>query len=189
MVSIQAKYDVVLIGVSAGGHDILQLIFSNLPSDYRLPIVIAYHIPPYFDERYLIPLARKSNLPIKMAEHNEFIKNGWAYFAPPDRHLVFSLPKKVKWDNGPLVHYSRPSIDVLFKSAAHILRKKVVGIVLTGANYDGTDGLKAIKDCGGLTIIQDPKEAEFKAMPASAMRRVKIDHVLKINQIIRLLKT
>ncbi|MES2566290.1 MAG: chemotaxis protein CheB [Bacteroidota bacterium] len=180
------KYEAVVIGVSAGGMKAMKLICSLLPKTFVMPVIMISHIGARSDNEWIGLLNRKSNLIMKEADEKEMIEPGKIYFPTPNYHLVIEKDKSFSLTIDEKVNYARPSIDVLFESAADAYQEKLIGIVLTGSNSDGTLGLKRIKDLGGLTIVQDPQEAEYRSMPESALS-VKPEHVLPLKKIIELL--
>ena len=180
-------YEAIVIGVSAGGMNAMKLIFSLLPKDFNIPIIIVQHISPRSDNQWINLLNDKSNLYIKEADEKEEIEQGKVYIAPANYHLLIERNKTFSLTIDERVNYARPSIDVLFESAADAYKNKLVGIILTGSNNDGTSGMKRIKEYGGLTIVQDPATAESFYMPASAIAAVQIDYVLPLDSIVGLL--
>ena len=128
-------------------------------------------------------LNESSSLMVKFAEDFEKPRPGYVYLAPPDRHLLFNLDATFSLSRGAKVNYSRPSIDVLFKSTYELFGPFAVGIILTGANNDGAEGLRGISERGGLTIVQDPQTAEEKTMPLAAISTAKVDHITRLDQI------
>jgi len=181
------NYHAIVIGVSSGGMNALQFLFAALPANFRTPIIIVQHISANSDSQWIGFLNDKSNLRIKEADEKENIKNGNVYIAPPNYHLLVEKNKTLSLTIEGRVNYARPSIDVLFESAAEAYKNELIGIVLTGANNDGTNGIKRIKECGGLAIIQDPETAEASYMPASALKAVKPDYILRLEEIPELL--
>ena len=158
-------YDAIVIGVSAGGMQALCEIIPELPQDFKVPVIVVQHISAdsgdYLPER----LNRISAIRVKEAEENEDILPGTAYTAPAGYHLLIEDDRSFALSCEPRVNYARPAIDVLFESAAHVFEDALIGIILTGANSDGAQGLAKIKATGGLTIVQNPKTAEADAMP------------------------
>lgn len=181
------RYEAIVIGVSSGGMNALKVMFSLLPKDFNTPVIIVQHIGAHSDSHWIKLLNDKSNLPIKEADEKEKIENGKVYIAPPNYHLLIEKDKTFSLTVGERVNYSRPSIDVLFESAAEAYADKLIGIILTGSNNDGTKGIKRIKECGGLAIAQDPETAESSYMPASAIADVQVDYVLPLDGIADLL--
>lgn len=177
------SYSAIVIGASAGGLKALIYLLEDLPPSYKLPIMIVQHRSK--DERGLLEEVLQQNCEIRVLQANEKenIKGGTVYVAPPDYHLLvgddftFSLTADEK------VHFSRPSIDVLFETAAEVYKDKLVGIVLTGASADGRRGIELIKRRNGMTIAQDPKEAEFPVMPKASIASGAVTSVMKLNDI------
>lgn len=181
------RYETIVIGVSLGGLNAMKVIFSLLPRDFSIPIVIVQHIGSRSDNQWLKLINDKNKLDIKEADEKEKIENGRIYVAPPNYHLLIERSKTFSLTIDERVNFARPSIDVLFESAAVAYKNKLIGIVLTGSNADGTNGMKRIKGHGGLTIAQDPKTAESSYMPASVIAAMKVDHILPLDGIVNLL--
>jgi two-component system, chemotaxis family, protein-glutamate methylesterase/glutaminase len=155
---------------------------SALPGNYRLPIVIVQHRSKDSDERLSGLLRASSNLPVREPEDKEPLHGPGVYLGPPDYHLLVE-PNSLALSTEEPVAYSRPSIDVLFESAAYSHGSGVIGVLLTGANQDGTRGLQEIKQRGGYVIVQDPDSAESGFMPKNAVKNVVADRVLGLDQI------
>ena len=181
------KYEAIVIGVSSGGMNAMKVIFSLLPKNFRTPIIIVQHMGARSDSQFIRLLNNQSNVSIKEADEKEEIENGNVYIAPPNYHLMIERDKTFSLTIEERVNYARPSIDVLFESAADAYQDKLIGVILTGSSSDGTAGLKKIKEYGGLTIAQDPKTAESGYMPASAITMVPMDFILSLEEIIKLL--
>jgi len=179
------RYEAIVIGVSSGGMNAMKILFSLLPNDFSIPIIIVQHLSPRSNGKWISLL--KSNLPLKEADEKEKIENGNVYIAPPNYHLMIEREKTFSLTVDERVNFARPSIDVLFESAAEAYHNKLIGMVLTGANSDGTAGLNKIKEYGGLTVVQDPSTAESNYMPASAIRAMQVDHILPLEGIVGLL--
>jgi len=182
------KYEAVVIGVSSGGMAALKYLFSALPADFRLPIIVVQHVSARSDNKWIELLNEQSKLNIKEADEKEVIEHGNAYIAPSNYHLLIEKDKTFSLTIDERVNFARPSIDVLFESAAEAYKDKLIGIILTGSNHDGTNGIKRIKECGGLAIIQDPETAESSYMPESAIAAIQPDYILSLENIIDLLK-
>ena len=180
-------YEAIVIGVSSGGMSALKFIFSALPADFNTPIIIVQHISPRSNNQWIKLLSDKSNLNIKEVDEKEKIEKGNVYIAPPNYHLMIERNKTFSLTIDERVNFARPSIDVLFESAAEAYKNKLIGVMLTGSSADGTLGLKKIKEYGGLTIAQDPETAESAFMPASAIAAVQMDYVLPLDGITDLL--
>lgn len=180
-------YEAIVIGVSSGGMNVLKIITAALPIDFKIPIIIVQHIGAHSDSKWIQLLNEKSTLLIKEADEKEKIEKGTMYIAAPNYHLLIEKDKTFSLSIDERVNFARPSIDVLFESAAEAYREKLIGIVLTGSNNDGTKGIIRIKECGGLTIIQDPKAAESPYMPKSAIDAIEADYILSLEGIVELL--
>jgi len=182
------KYKVIVIGVSTGGLKAIKAILSVLPSEFALSIIIVMHRHKETDGYLERSLDDACKMHVKQADEKEEIKAGIVYVAPPNYHLLiednytFSISVE-----GP-VNYARPSVDVVFESAAEVYREGLIGIILTGANKDGSLGLKKIKEAGGLAIVQTPETSEAAEMPMAAIAAVDPDYVLPLDEIGLLLR-
>ncbi|MBU1162547.1 MAG: chemotaxis protein CheB [Proteobacteria bacterium] len=177
------KYEAIVIGVSSGGMITLDKILRHLPSDFALSIIIVQHQHPESDDFLARFLDARCSLTVKEADEKEIIMPGKIYIAPPNYHLLVEEDKTLSLSTNKRVNFARPSIDVLFESAADAFGEKLVGIILTGANEDGSRGLKKIKESGGLTIVQDPDTAEVDTMPKAAIASTKVDYILPLENI------
>ena len=177
------KYEAIVIGVSSGGMMTLKTILRHLPSDFALSIIIVQHQHPHSDAFIAEFLDARCSLTVKQADEKELIMPGKIYIAPPNYHLLVEEDKTFSLSIDKRVHFARPSIDVLFETAADVFNEKLVGIILTGANDDGSHGLRKIKDSGGLTIVQDPDTAEVDTMPKAAIVSTKVDYILPLKKI------
>ncbi|MES2035736.1 MAG: chemotaxis protein CheB [Pseudomonadota bacterium] len=159
----------VVIGASAGAVQALLAILPALPASYPLPVLVVVHVPP--DRRnVLVPLLQgKCRLAVKEAEDKEPALAGTIYLAPSDYHLLVETGGSLALSTEAPVNYSRPSIDVLFESAADAYGPALAGVILTGANHDGAAGLKAVADAGGAVVVETPEDAYAKAMPRAAL--------------------
>lgn len=173
----------VVLGASAGGLDALKALLPPFKRPSALSVLIVIHLPP--EGPNLIPSLFKdlSDFAIKEAESGEKALPETIYVAAPDYHLSLEPNGNISLTNEAPVNFSRPSIDLLFESAAYSLGPKVLGILLTGANHDGANGLSMIKKLGGVTIIQDPQEADYPAMPASALKIMEPDFNERLEEI------
>lgn len=174
-----ATRDTIVIGASAGGVKALSRLVAGLPSDLPAAVFIVLHIPA--NSPSLLPdiLSREAELTVGHAVDRETIERGRVYVAPPDRHLLIEQDQ-VRLVQGPKETRHRPAIDALFRSAAQAASTRVIGVVLTGARDDGRMGMRAIKQHGGIAIVQDPLEAPFPSMPLSVLRAVKVDYSVPV---------
>lgn len=172
-------YEIVVVGTSWGGLNALRELVSRLPADFAVPIVLVQHRHRQSDHLLSTLLQERTPLPVAEVEDKAPIERGKLYIAPADYHLLVDRGSFTLSTEAP-VRYSRPSIDVTFYSAADTYGAQTVGIVLTGANSDGSRGLRRIHDRGGLALVQDPATAESAAMPAAALRCVPAARVLTI---------
>lgn len=179
----EAPIKAVVIGASAGAVQALQTILPALRAGYRLSVLVVVHVPPD-RANMLVPLLRaKCEIPVREAEDKEPVAAGVIYFAPSDYHLLVEADASLALSTDEAVNYSRPSIDVLFESAADAYGPGVVGVILTGANHDGAAGLKAIQNAGGVAIVEDPAGAYASAMPRSALEACPSATVMNLDAI------
>lgn len=173
------KPDIIVIGASAGGLRAFELLVAQLPLDLPAAIFITWHISP--DYPSLLPqiLDQLCALPVAHAVDNEPIRAGRIYVAPPDHHLLVESGF-VRLSRGPKENRFRPAVDVLFRSAASAYSKRVIGVVLSGSLDDGASGIYAIKERGGIAVVQDPLDALHSSMPMAAMKAVKVDYCVPI---------
>jgi two-component system chemotaxis response regulator CheB len=181
------KYEAVVIGTSAGGMTALKVLFSALPASYPLPFIVVQHIGARSDGWWIEFLNEQSALHFKEADEKEQIEKGTVYVAPPNYHLLVEKDRTFTLTIDERVNYARPSIDLLFESAADAYGDKLIGVVLTGSNHDGAMGLKKIHELGGLTIVEDPATAEWRGMPAAAIAASQPDHILSLDGIAKVL--
>jgi two-component system chemotaxis response regulator CheB len=180
--------DAVVIGASAGGLAALSVLVAGLPRSYRLPLLMVQHVPPTGPTQLVEIFQRKTDLNVREARDKEPIRGGTLYFASPGYHLLVENDLSLSLSQDNAMHFSRPSIDVLFESAADAWGERVAGILMTGANEDGAAGLDAIRQAGGITIVQEPGEAEVSTMPLAALQRFAPDYILPLRDIHRLLR-
>jgi two-component system chemotaxis response regulator CheB len=180
-------YEAVVIGASAGGLGALQILFSNIGKKFHLPVLMVQHMHPESDDYLGQILKSYSHLKFKEADDKEPIEMGTVYYAPANYHLLVSGDKSLVLNVDEKVNYCRPSVDVLFESAADVYRQRLIGIILTGSNQDGSAGMSMIKRRGGLTIVQDPLQAEVDTMPRSVINLIKADYILPLEKIGKLL--
>ncbi len=182
------QYRAIVIGASAGALNALKTVLVPLPPDFPIPLIIVVHVSPERTENYMIEHLNDScSLNVKEADEKEPVKPGNVYVAPSDYHLLLEADGTLSMSVDEKVNYSRPSIDVLFESAAESYSSELIGIILTGANSDGAEGVKAIKENGGLTIVQNPDTAESNYMPLAAIKACEADYILPLPEITELL--
>jgi two-component system chemotaxis response regulator CheB len=188
------RIDAVVVGASAGGVDALMTVLPALKRGFALPVFVVLHVPRHMPSALVEIFAPRCALAVREVEDKQPVADATIYFAPPDYHLLIDAGEGVRrpvHDVTPClalsadetVNYSRPSIDVLFESAADFYGERLAGIILTGANSDGAAGLAAVARGGGITIVQQPEGAFASAMPAAAMARVTPDFVLPLADI------
>jgi len=177
----------VVTGVSAGGLEALNSLLAVIPADFALALVIVQHRLPQQDDFLAELLGKICRLPVKEAEDKEAVLGGVVYLAPANYHLQIEADKTFSLSIDAKVNFSRPSIDVLFETAAEAYGPGLVGIILTGASRDGAAGLRRIKEKNGIAVVQDPKTAAYPAMPLASLEETRVDHVLSIGCIGRLL--
>jgi two-component system, chemotaxis family, protein-glutamate methylesterase/glutaminase len=175
-----ATHDIVVIGASAGGVEASSLLVAQLPRDLKAAVLVVLHLA---RGRSMLPeiLSRAGRLPAFHPEDGDPLEYGRVYVARPDHHLIIE-PGRVRVVHGPSENGCRPAVDPLFRSAARVYGSRVIGIVLTGALDDGTAGLAAVKEAGGIAIVQDPDEAFAPSMPRSARSLVAVDHALPVRE-------
>lgn len=187
--SLADRVDAIVIGASAGGIEALMTLLPRLAADLPVPIHVVVHVPRDRPSLLATVFAHRCAMRVVEAEDKMPVEPGTIHFAPPDYHLLV--------DRGPIlalsieapVKHSRPSIDVLFESAAQVHGPRLAAILLTGASDDGTDGLVAVRRAGGIVVVQEPASAASPIMPTAALRRVAADHVLPLAGIGALLRT
>lgn len=173
---------VVVIGTSLGGLKALETILSGLKKDFASPLAIVQHRSKASGDMLAALLQRHTSLSVKEVEDRDSLDVGCIYLAPPDYHLLIDAGHCALSLDAP-VCYARPSIDILFESAADTYKKDVIAVLLTGSNADGAQGMVQVKKAGGINIVQDPADCENSAMPKAAIAATKVDHILKISEI------
>ena len=181
--TISHKYKVIVIGVSTGGIKALKTILSVFPSKFALSVIIVMHRHKSTDGCLEQLLDNDCKMHVKQADEKEGITAGVVYVAPPNYHLLIEDDGTFSLSVEGAVNYARPSVDVVFESAAEAYGQGLIGVILTGANKDGSEGLKKIKESGGLVIVQTPETSEVADMPEAAIASVKPDYVLPLERI------
>jgi two-component system, chemotaxis family, protein-glutamate methylesterase/glutaminase len=181
-----ARTEAVVIGASAGGVQALSELLPAFPPGARAAVFVVLHLPRDRPSMLVEVFANKCALAVCEAQDKEPVAPGTVYFAPPNYHLLIDRGPQLALSADELVHHSRPSIDVLFESAAEIYRERLLGVILTGASEDGAAGLAAVHEAGGTTVIQEPQTAQSSIMVRSALQRRPPDMVLPLARIARL---
>ncbi|HEY1100037.1 MAG TPA: chemotaxis protein CheB [Myxococcota bacterium] len=183
---LRGSFDAVVVGTSAGGVLALKEILPTLPATFSLPLVIVLHLPP--DKKSLLPgmFASWCEIAVREVEDHEAISAG-IYFAPPGYHVVVDNKHRLGLTLDEPVNWSRPSIDVLFESAATVFGARLLCVLLTGASSDGASGCETVRAYGGCVVVQTPATAASDAMPLSALARLVPDHTLDLADIAALM--
>lgn len=179
----------VVIGGSAGGLDVLLKVLPSLSTSFSFTVIIVLHRKNSVDSTLESLLASRTKIPVKEVEDKDRISPGTIYIAPADYHLLIEPDLTFSLDDSEKVNYSRPSLDVTFESAADVFGPDLVGILLSGANADGTQGLVAVKKAGGTTVVQKPETAQTPFMPQQAIANAPIDSILDIPELIALVNS
>jgi two-component system chemotaxis response regulator CheB len=185
--SVRRRVEAIVLGASAGGIDALAVLLGGLPAEWRIPMAVVLHLPEAHESHLAEIFAQRLPIPVHEAADKMPLAAGNLYFAPPGYHLSIERERSFSLSCEPPVLFSRPSIDVLMASAADAYGPMVAGFLLTGANGDGAEGLHRIHLAGGLTAVQDPKEALIPIMPNAAIARHVPDHVLPLRELRALL--
>ena len=185
--NLNNSYKAIVIGGSAGSFQGITKILSQLPKTFPLPIIMCLHRLKHVRNGFVEALSIKSVFPVVEPYDKEQIKKGGVYLAPSNYHMSVELGNYFAMSTEEMMNNSRPAIDITLGTAAYVFREKLIGILLSGANRDGGMGMKNIKDKGGLTIVQEPTECMIDTMPKAAMALTKIDHVLKVDEIVSLI--
>lgn len=181
---LNTKYKAIVIGGSAGSFPVITKILSQLPEDFDIPIIMAMHRLKHIRHGFVEALSIKSTKNIVEPDDKEGIKKGGVYLAPSNYHLSVELGNYFSLSTEPMINNSRPAIDLTFDTASYNYKDKLIGIILSGANKDGAEGMRRLKMRGGLSIIQDPKECVIDTMPTSAKNITEIDYILSTDEII-----
>lgn len=186
--NLNNSYKAVVIGGSAGSFQGVVKILSQLPKGFPLPIIMCLHRLKHVRNGFVEALSLKSVIQVTEPNDKETIKKGSVYLAPSNYHLSVELGNFFALSTEEMVNNSRPSIDITLSSCAYVYKEKLIGILLSGANKDGALGMKHIHERGGRTIVQDPAECMIDTMPKSALSATRIDHTLRVDQIVEFLK-
>lgn len=181
------NFKAIVIGGSAGSFQGITRILSQVPKDFPLPIIMCLHRLKHVRNGFIEALSIKSIKNVIEPYDKESIRRGNVYLAPSNYHLSIELGHYFSLSTEEMINNSRPSIDITLETAAFTYKNKLIGILLSGANKDGAEGMKKIKDNGGITVVQDPAECMINTMPTAALEKTKIDYTLSIDNIIKLL--
>lgn len=177
------SYGIVAVAASAGGVSALSRVLGGLPPGFPVPVVVVQHLDPRHRTIIAEVLGRRASLPVKLAEEGERAEAGTIYIAPPDRHLLLSEDGIITLSSSEMVHFLRPSADLLFESVAGSYGPRVIACVLTGTGSDGAMGASAVKSRGGTVIAEDPELAEFRGMPEAVVAAGTADYILPLDEI------
>jgi two-component system, chemotaxis family, protein-glutamate methylesterase/glutaminase len=177
------QFDIVALAASAGGLKALTSVFAGLPAAFPAALAVVQHLDPRHRSLLAEILGRRTYLGVRQAREGDRLQPGIALVAPPDRHLLVNPDGTVSLSRAALVHFVRPSADLLFESAAASYRDRAIGVVLSGSGRDGSMGVMAIKKMGGKVIVQDENSAEFFGMPGAALETGIADMVLPLHRI------
>ena len=184
-----AAFDIVALAASAGGLAALGAVLSGLPHDFPAALVIVQHLDPRHRSLMADILSRRTKLKVKQAAEGDRLAPGIVYVAPPNRHLLVNSDGSLSLSQTELVHFVRPSADLLFESVAASYKERAIAVVLTGTGSDGAMGVKAIKKMGGTVIVQNEKSSEFSGMPSAAIHTGQSDFILPLDEIAGALAT
>jgi two-component system chemotaxis response regulator CheB len=179
----QEPIAVVALAASAGGLLALSKVLAALPAHFPAAIVVVQHLDRQHPSHMAEILGRRTSLPVKQAQEGDFLQPGTVAIAPPDQHLLVKPDGTLSLSHAELVHFLRPSADLLFESVAASYKQRALAVVLTGMGSDGAMGVKAIKKMGGTVIVQDKTTAQFSGMPAAAIDTGDADFILPLEQI------
>jgi two-component system chemotaxis response regulator CheB len=178
-----AAFDIVALAASAGGLAALSQLLSALPRDFPATVVVVQHLDPRHRSLMAEILSRRTDLRVKQAQDGEALLPSTVYIAPPDRHLLVNTDGTVSLSHSELVHFVRPSADLLFESVAASFKDRAIAVVLTGTGSDGSMGVQAIKKMNGTVIVQDEPTSEFFGMPGAAIQTGSADFILPLGEI------
>jgi len=185
---VNRKFKAIVIGGSAGSFPLVAKILQEIPKNFPMPILLCLHRLKHVRHGFVEALSIKSNIPVLEPEDKESIKPGRAYLAPSNYHMYVELGNYFALSTEEMVKFSRPSIDLTFETASYVFKEKMVGIMLSGANTDGAEGMFRAHKRGSYTIVQDPTEASVKTMPEGCLKLFQPDEVLNVEKIIKFLQ-
>jgi two-component system chemotaxis response regulator CheB len=183
LVSASDTFEIVALAASAGGLKALSHVLSGLPANFPASIVVVQHLDPRHRSLMAEILGKRTVLDVRQAQDGDTLETGVVYIAPPDHHLLVNRNGTLSLSHSELVHFVRPSADLLFESVAASYKNRAIAVVLTGAGRDGAMGIEAVKKMGGTTIAQNETTAEHSGMPSAAIATHKVDFVLELDEI------
>lgn len=183
----RSRIEAIVVGASAGGVEALLKVFGQLRKGFGLPILVVLHLPDERESQLARVFGYRLAVPVEEAQDKQDVVPGTLYVAAPGYHLSVEADRSLSLSLEDPVHHSRPSIDVLFESAADAYGPNLLAVVLTGANSDGAQGLARVRERGGITVVQDPEEAQVSTMPEAALALHEPDHILTLQDIGQLL--
>jgi two-component system chemotaxis response regulator CheB len=178
-----AGFDIVALAASAGGLRAISRVLGELPGDFPAAVVVVQHLDPRHRSLMAEILSRATRLDVREAADGDRVRPSAVFIAPPNRHLLATPDGTLSLSRSELVHFVRPSADLLFESVAASYRERAVGVILSGMGSDGAKGVRAIKKTGGTVIVQEPASAEFRGMPDAAQETGSADQVLPLAEI------
>jgi two-component system chemotaxis response regulator CheB len=179
----RGAYEIVALAASAGGLHALSEVLAALPRDFPAAIVVVQHLDPKHRSLMADILGKRTSLTVRQAQEGDALAAGTAHIAPPNRHLLVNSDGTLSLTQSELVHFVRPSADLLFESTAASYKDRAIAVVLSGSGSDGAMGVRAIKKMGGTVIAQDEKTSEFRGMPGAAVQTGSVDFVLPLEEI------
>jgi two-component system chemotaxis response regulator CheB len=182
-------FDIIALAASAGGLKALTDVLSALPREFPAALVVVQHLDPRHRSLMAEILGKRTSLLVKEAREGDALERGLAFIAPPNRHLLVNPDRSVSLSQSELVHFVRPSADLLFESTAAAYKERAIAVVLSGSGRDGAMGVRAIKKMGGTVIVQDEKTSQFFGMPDAAQRTGLVDFILPLREIAPALRT
>jgi two-component system chemotaxis response regulator CheB len=185
----RCAFDLVALAASAGGLNALSQVLAGLPGDFPATILVVQHLDPRHRSLMADILSRRTALQVKQAEEGDQVIAGTTYIAPPNRHLLVNPDYTLSLSQSEMVHFVRPSADLLFESAAAVYKDRAIAVVLSGTGSDGSMGVKAIKKMGGTVIAQDEQSSEFFGMPSATIQTASVDFILPLGEIAAALVT
>jgi two-component system, chemotaxis family, protein-glutamate methylesterase/glutaminase len=183
------SFEIIALAASAGGLRALTDVLSALPRDFPVALVVVQHLDPRHRSLMAEILGKRTSLVVKEAREGDTLERGLALIAPPNRHLLINPDRTVSLSQSELVHFVRPSADLLFESTAAAYKERAIAVVLSGSGRDGAMGVKAIKKMGGTVIVQDEKTSQFFGMPEAAQQTGLVDFILPLPEIAPALRT